>query len=358
MDKHLLLIIFYGILNIFTYIIEGSKPRVYEQDPNSLYICKGQLGDYAACQCKEDESSISCINAQFVHTNLFHQVNLYKSKISKVTFHGNNFQQLPNNSLFGDTIHYQLTHLNISANYIMELGTGALKGMPNLKVLDLSNNEIVLKQSDLDFFTFTPKLEELYLRKAFIFRYNHTGQFSIMMEMFRKANLMNLKYIDLSYNFLSSIPYNLPCPFPSIKMINLRQNLLETVNMNTTCLKNIETLDLSRNSFVGLDKNFTNFADHLPEKSIILRCNFHCDCHSSEYIKWIRSTDIIREKNLLICYKASPQTLTGARIVEVPLHQLDCSIPLNTMNAGTKNISKFIYYILSILTIIISFVLL
>lgn len=43
----------------------------------------------------------------------------------------------------------------------MELGTGALKGMPNLKVLDLSNNEIVLKQSDLDFFTFTPKLEEV-----------------------------------------------------------------------------------------------------------------------------------------------------------------------------------------------------
>uniref|UniRef100_A0A0N4ZT14 LRRCT domain-containing protein n=1 Tax=Parastrongyloides trichosuri TaxID=131310 RepID=A0A0N4ZT14_PARTI len=346
MEKNLLLL-FYSILYLVNTVITGSKPRIYEQDPNSLYICKGQLGDYAACQCKEDEASISCINAQFVHTNLFHQVNLYKSNINKVTFHGNNFQQLPNSSLFGDTIHSQLTYLNISANYIMELGAGALKGMPNLKVLDLSNNEIVLKESDLDFLTFTPKLEEIYLRKAFIFRFNHSEQFYYLMEMFRRGNLRNLRHIDLSYNFLSSLPYNLPCIFPSIKEINLKQNLLETLYMNTSCLKNLETLDLSRNSFIGLDSNFTNFADQLPKQSVVLRCNFYCDCHSSEYIKWIRSTDVVREKNMLICFKASPRTLKGARIVEVPLHQLDCSVSLNITNSGDIKVGTFIYYIVS-----------
>lgn len=47
--------------------------------------------------------------------------------------------------------------MNISVN----LNSNALKGLPNLRVLDLSNNEIVLKESDVDFLTHTPRLTEV-----------------------------------------------------------------------------------------------------------------------------------------------------------------------------------------------------
>uniref|UniRef100_A0AC35UHJ0 LRRCT domain-containing protein n=1 Tax=Rhabditophanes sp. KR3021 TaxID=114890 RepID=A0AC35UHJ0_9BILA len=328
--------------------VEPSKPRIFEQDPNSLYICKGKLGESAACQCKTDEHLIQCINAQFVQTTLFLEVNHY-TDIKKVTFHGNNFQTLPNASIFGDVVHHKMTHLNISANYIMELNSGSLKGLPNLRVLDLSNNEIVLKEKDIDFLTFLPRLEELYLRKAFIFRSNHTKQFDLMMKMFRKANLVNLKYIDLSYNFFSSLPYDLSCPFPSLQYINLGQNLLETIKMNSSCLSNIQTLDLSRNSFNSLDKNLTKFADNLPAQSLIIRSNFYCDCKSIEYIKWIRATDVIREKNILKCFRSSPAEYSGSRIMEVPLDKLDCTLSLYNINAGHRHFSSMYSFSLAIL---------
>lgn len=43
----------------------------------------------------------------------------------------------------------------------MNLHSNALRGMPNLLVLDLSNNEIVLKEEDIDFLSHTPKLKQV-----------------------------------------------------------------------------------------------------------------------------------------------------------------------------------------------------
>lgn len=51
--------------------------------------------------------------------------------------------------------------LNISANYIVNLHSNALRGMANLLVLDLSNNEIVLKEEDITFLSHTPKLKQV-----------------------------------------------------------------------------------------------------------------------------------------------------------------------------------------------------
>ncbi len=55
------------------------------------------------------------------------------------------------------------------------------------------------------------------------------------------------KLLDLSYNYWSTVPYSLPCTFPSISKIDLRQNLLRSVEMNSSCLTDtINTIDLSR----------------------------------------------------------------------------------------------------------------
>lgn len=40
----------------------------------------------------------------------------------------------------------------------MNLNSNALRSVPNVQVLDLSNNEIVLTEKDVDFLTHTPKL--------------------------------------------------------------------------------------------------------------------------------------------------------------------------------------------------------
>ncbi|VDN27399.1 unnamed protein product [Cylicostephanus goldi] len=94
----------------------------YFQDPNLQYLCRGSLSDYAACQCKEDEGEVACINAQFVDTDVFFNLNAHYKSLQKVTFHGNNFQDLPSTSLFGSVSHSRLHTLNISANYIGSSG--------------------------------------------------------------------------------------------------------------------------------------------------------------------------------------------------------------------------------------------
>lgn len=47
------------------------------QDPNLQFLCRGSLSDYAACQCKEDEGEVACINAQFVDTEVFFNLNAH-----------------------------------------------------------------------------------------------------------------------------------------------------------------------------------------------------------------------------------------------------------------------------------------
>ncbi|VDN50554.1 unnamed protein product, partial [Dracunculus medinensis] len=303
-------------------------------DPNSNFLCRGSLNDYAACQCREDDSELSCINAQFVDTDVFLHINNYHRHFRKITFHGNNFQDLPDNPLFGTDEHQNLEVLNISANYIVNLNSKALKGMPNLLILDMSNNEIVLKPEDTTFLSYIPKLKQLYLRRAFTSLVNRTVQFALMMEMFENANLSELNYIDLSYNFFTSVPYQLACPFPSLRYIDLRQNFLQTVNINLTCLAKIEIFDLSRqfitflNNFRQLDESFMKgIGQMLPERSIILKNSFYCNCKSVSFIKWVRHSRTVY-KNVLACSRASPSKYNGFRLQDLPLDALDCNDPV------------------------------
>ncbi|KAI1730657.1 leucine rich repeat domain-containing protein [Ditylenchus destructor] len=336
-----------------THNSRGLVPQ--ENDPNTRYICKGILGEHAACLCNEDEQEVACINAQFVDTGVFQYANSHYSNLRRVTFHGNNFQDLPDEPLFGDTKYSSMNVLNISANYIVNLHSNALKAVPNIQVLDLSNNEIVLTETNIDFLTHTPRLTHLYLRRAFTSVINRTQQFDLLMRMFRKANLKHLKVLDLSYNYFNVVPYDLPCPFPSISKLDLRQNVLRTVSMNTSCLESVDMIDLSRNHFRQLDEKFRKeFANFLPPHSLLLRNSFHCDCNSNDWVQWVRSTDVIREKNLLTCARSSPADFTGARLVEVPLHRLNCDTDLESN--GLLNDRRFSWTLIILATFLCRFV--
>ncbi|KAF8386668.1 lron-3 [Pristionchus pacificus] len=316
----------------------SGRQQFASEDPNSRFICEGQLAEYAACQCNEAEGDVSCINAQFVDTNIFASLGSYYKGLNRITFHGNNFQDLPTGSLFGSSASYfsGLDTLNISANYIVNLHSNALQGLDNLRTLDLSNNEIVLHDSDMGFLSKTPRLNELFLRRAFTMTSNRSTQFDMMMKMFEKAKLEKLEVLDLSYNFLSSIPFDLPCPFPRLTRLDLRQNFLTNFVVNETCLANIRTIDLSRNQMHSLDAPFRQLANNLRDDSLILKNSFYCDCKSGDWIRWLRSTKVIREKGSLICDRASPSTYKGTRLVEVPIDKLDCSIDVWNDNAASS----------------------
>ncbi|GMT32143.1 hypothetical protein PFISCL1PPCAC_23440, partial [Pristionchus fissidentatus] len=316
----------------------GRGAQFANEDPNSRFICEGLLADHAACQCNEAEGDVSCINAQFVDTSIFGSLGSYYKGLNRITFHGNNFQDLPSGSLFGSSAssYSNLDTLNISANYIVNLHSDALEGLRNLRTLDMSNNEIVLHEGDTGFLQHTPKLNDLMLRRAFTMTSNRSTQFDMMMKMFEKAKLEKLEVLDLSYNFLSSIPFDLPCPFPKLVRLDLRQNFLTNFAVNESCLANIRTIDLSRNQIHTLDAPFRQLASNLRDETLILKNSFYCDCKSADWIRWLRSTRVVREKGNLICDRASPSIYKGTRLVEVPIDKLDCSIDIWNDNSSSS----------------------
>ncbi|KAI6244104.1 Leucine-rich repeat domain containing protein [Aphelenchoides fujianensis] len=293
--------------------VRAGKSRVHlpDHDPNAEFVCKGELSEFPACSCNEAESEVVCQNAQFVDVHSFHYVNTFYHSIKKLSFIGNNFQDLPNAPLFGSYIHDDLQVLNISANYIVNLHNNALKGAPNIRTLDLSYNEIVLNQNCVDFLKPARKLQQLYLRRAFTSSVNRTVQFELMMEMFNRAELKQLK-------------------------ANLRQNMLKTIVANVSCLGGLDNLDLSRNHFHETSGG-TSPTTCRPNRSPFGRNIFHCDCNSKEWIAWFRSTNTVREKTAFTCAKASPPKFVGSRMVEVPVNQLDCSHPLDSTAGGTTH---------------------
>ncbi|GMR31860.1 hypothetical protein PMAYCL1PPCAC_02055, partial [Pristionchus mayeri] len=348
-----------GSLLVFSLLVSAhgrernnGRQQFANEDPNSRFICEGQLAEYAACQCNEEEGDVSCINAQFVDTSIFASLGSYYKGLNRITFHGNNFQDLPTGSLFGSSSssYSNLDTLNISANYIVNLHSNALQGLKNLRTLDLSNNEIVLHESDIGFLQNTPKITELFLRRAFTMTSNRSTQFEMMMKMFRNAKLEKLEVLDLSYNFLSSIPFDLPCPFPKLTRLDLRQNFLTNFAVNESCMANIRTIDLSRNQMHSLDAPFRQLASKLRDDSLILKNSFYCDCKSGEWIQWLRSTRVVREKGSLICDRASPSTYKGTRLVEVPIDKLDCSIDVWSDNA-TSSFSGLLSILLVLLVL-------
>uniref|UniRef100_A0A0M3ID93 Laminin N-terminal domain-containing protein n=1 Tax=Ascaris lumbricoides TaxID=6252 RepID=A0A0M3ID93_ASCLU len=65
---------------------EVKRQTVSEEDPNSRFLCQGSLSDFAACQCREEDSELSCINAQFVDTDVFLHVNNHYRLVQKGGF--------------------------------------------------------------------------------------------------------------------------------------------------------------------------------------------------------------------------------------------------------------------------------
>uniref|UniRef100_A0A1I8BH72 LRRCT domain-containing protein n=1 Tax=Meloidogyne hapla TaxID=6305 RepID=A0A1I8BH72_MELHA len=286
-----------------------------ENDPNVQYQCKGALGDYAACLCNNEAKEVACINAQFVDTAIFQYMLGHYNDIEQLTFHGNNFQDLPDGSLFGTATLENLRVLNISANYIVNLHRNALSGCPNIEILDLSNNE-------------------LYLRRAFTTPLNRSGQFNLLIRLLEKAQLKRLEVLDLSYNYFNNIPLNLPCSLPSLRNLDLR------------------------NYFHSLDSEFQTFGDNLHKNNALtqlqLKNNFYCDCNSNIWIKWIREhSNMIDDYRALICSRSSPAKFTGTRLSEIPIGLLDCQTDLYVTGGELKyNFGFFNIFILFLIKFI------
>ncbi|KHJ40673.1 leucine Rich repeat-containing domain protein [Trichuris suis] len=302
-----------------------------------------------ATPCKCTAVSVECINGRFTDTDIFLQVTkTHFPFLERVTFQGNNFVTLPA-SVFGPASnHPRLKSLNLSANYFVNMHPDAFSGMPDLRFLDLTDNEIILSQETLNLLKPLVKLEGLRLRKAFRFPMNVTHQLGLLQEMLERAQLDHLEMLDLGSNYADWLPPRLTCSLPCLKQLILSDNNLQVLDLEPACLQQLSQLDLSRNAFTRLDVNFMRLLSQLPESCAVSMYQnpFHCDCKSSAYLEWLRTTTKIHDADLLKCYSASPGRLLLESLKKVPIEQLTCDQTSNVSRTASPASASLVILIL------------
>ena len=278
----------------------------------SLELCLGQdlqetcSMDLKGCYCTD--IYIDCSGAEF--TDISDIYPYITSKTYRIHMTRGRIHSLPNDLFVSSSLTEPLdkvVYLNLSGNNIETVGNKAFQQLPNLQVLDLSNNDILVnlcdETNDLSK-SLSPlvKVEELFLRQ--IFSKEVSGSCD-PGNMFTDANMTSLKKLDLSANKFDLIGSKMEkffCDAYSIEQLNLSVNDFDKLPI-LSCLGNVINLDLSFNKISSLSAVDVDVILSLVNmKFLKLGGNpFRCDCYQENTYKWLNTTSLGLDFDEITC---------------------------------------------------------
>lgn len=175
--------------------------------------------------------------------------------LEKLDLSSNAFSVVPSISL--SEIGFSLRHFSIAYNNIEHIDSTTFPDIPFLQFLDLSSNKLTILPDNV--FTSLSLLQKLDLSFNPI-RAN-------FKELFHYAQ--NLKTLSLANTGITTVPH---LPLPNLVHLNLSQNNIETIYINSVQdLQRLKHVDLSNNNFVHIPLHVWF---HLPTlKTLILSYN-------------------------------------------------------------------------------------
>ncbi|CAC5392386.1 unnamed protein product [Mytilus coruscus] len=213
---------------------------------------------------------------------------------------------------------YNITEVELSnnklqsvdlSNNILTRWIGPLRNVKNLKYLDLSSNMC----SHLSTFFFSPDfniLEELSLRNNLL---------GLILPSDIHGNtfqhLLNVVKLDLSQNRISKLPKLIFKSQRKMKILDLSDNSIETIDFQVSHLKNLSYLNLKNNFITFIDSHTIVEINFIVDKRKKLAINLSenkliCTCNSQKFIDWMGSTSVhIVNKTHYFC-----QLSTGERV--------------------------------------------
>lgn len=204
-------------------------------------------------------------------------------------------------------------------------------------------------------------MQDLNLANAFTENISSARYFTHIHEIFMESNFSRLEFIDLTGNELSVLnprnhrgapDHDIFCEMPNVEIIYLIRNELKNLHVDPTCLKKLRQLRLDYNKFQYLNNEDIESIMVMPEISVlnISRNPFVCDCHSKDFIRWIRENSrasrIIPDRKHLSCFTATPDKFEGWQLVDVDPEALEC--PLKAAIVTRRHAS---YTVLSIMLV-------
>ncbi|XP_070831777.1 toll-like receptor 7 isoform X1 [Chaetodon trifascialis] len=184
------------------------------------------------------------------------------------------------------------------------------KKLLNLTVLDISHNN--LNFIPLQVFSGLPdKLSELYIKN------NKLKSFA----WGRLQLLHSLQVLDLSGNSLTTVPRMLSNCTKSLKKLILHKN--QILKLKPDFLKdayNLKYLDLSFNYIQHIDKS--SFPDEVVNQMDMLllhKNRFLCSCNATWFVSWLNRTNVTIPRLATDVTCASPEAQRGHPVISVDL---------------------------------------
>lgn len=288
-----------------------------ETDESSRLNCGPAFKNLCHCQrtCYDGQHQfiVNCTNAEFKDASpLAHLPN----ETQVLIFTGNELQELPWN-VFGklDSLP-NLRVIDMSNNKIREIRGKAYHHVQHVQRLILDFNELSLDpaRSHPRVFSNFVSLQELHLTDAF-----EDGPprnlASTLHDIFVNSNLTRLTKLHLEQNEISEFrDVNVFCDLPDLLDLHLGDNALSALHFNLSCLHKLRFLDLRRNKFTRVLERDLHTMDNLATRhewsvSVDFSANpFECSCKLNPFVKWMKKTKVIvRSKENLQCYEGNPK---------------------------------------------------
>lgn len=326
--------------------------------------CGEHFGD--ACTCGfgiydgEERYIVNCTDGNFRDTKILETL---PSDTEILIFTGNYLPELPWN-VFGEINKYgKLIVVDMSNNHIREIKGKTYHHVGTVKRLILNHNDLTFSNSpDSDDNYFHPRvfsnfynLSELHLTNAFA--ENTTDSLSRNLhDIFTNSSMKMLRKIHLEQNEISHFQdHQLFCDLPALMDIYLGDNLMQSINFNFTCIKNLRFLDLERNRFKRLSRIEMELLDLLVDSPNQMEIDISnnplvCDCKMQEFYEWIRKTNVtIRNRKNLICTQPTDGEKRIIYFAEVDLCRLRTSAATPVHEAGLITLLVILCLILSVL---------
>lgn len=236
----------------------------------------------------------------------------------------------------------QLTDLYLNGNQMESVDSMVFNNLPNLRLLNLSNNSIQSFNSKA--FPDDNTLQELNLSRAI---QNHSAVEDVLAVLQRGA-LLQLTRLDLSNNELVVLPEGMFTHLPNLATLSLQNSSIISLQNSTQNIPPLlRELDLRDNSLRELSNSTLSGLSLKTYLQVHLAGNpWRCDCNIDDLVTWLRTSDQVTDAQNLTC--AEPVNLRRLPLVQVNLSQLEC-----TYSGDMKGVLETSYVFLGIVLALI-----
>lgn len=211
-----------------------------------------------------------------------------------------------------------LTDLYLSENEMEYVDAMVFDNLPNLVRLDLSNNNIQ-NFSDRAF----PVDNQVQLLNLSMSFHNHSFV-DVVLSFLQSGNLPQLTVLDLSNNDLVILPDSIFTHLSNLVNLSLQNSSIISIPNGTLRVPPLRDLDLRDNSLRDLPT--ITLAEFSLKPALLIRLAgnpWRCDCFIEDMLSWLKNSTQVTDLQNLTC--ADPEALRRQPLMHLEHSQLKCS---------------------------------